>query len=79
MSPTSAFPKVRYLKLLIFLLSVRISSKEGRSKESSVDGRLVEDDGVLLVVTCVASDSDNCVAASRQFFEMKEVHGSGAN
>ena len=65
-----SLPKVRSLKDLVFLLRVRISAEEGRTEKSTVDARLVANDGVLLVVARIAGDSDDSIATCGQLLEV---------
>lgn len=66
--------RIRSLKQFILVLGVGVRPKERRSEKSSVDTRLVEHDGVLLVVASVAGDCDDSVTAGGKLFEMEELH-----
>jgi hypothetical protein len=64
MPATGALSEVWHLKLLILLLSIRVSPKECTSEEASVDRRLINNDRVFLIVAGVASNGDHGVATS---------------
>lgn len=51
-----------------------IRAIKDRSEETTIDSTLVEHDRILLIVTGVAGNSDNGVAASRQFLESQIFH-----
>ena len=55
--------------------TVIVGSEEDRAEEPSVDGALVQHDGVFLVVARIASNGDNGVAPSSQLFELQVLHG----
>jgi hypothetical protein len=59
--PPRGLPRleVRDAKDFVALLRVIIGTEEDRTEETSIDGTLIQHDRVLLVVTCVASDSDD--------------------
>lgn len=74
--PSSQSPSgIWVLKCFIFTTDgIVIGPVESRSEDASVNAGLVTDDGVLLVVASVASNADNCIAACRKLFEVKEIH-----
>ena len=40
---------------------------------------LIANNGIFLVVACVASDCHDGIATSRKFFEVEQLHGLGAD
>ena len=80
MSPSNASSEIWYLEALILtVLRIMICSEEHRPEYASVDTGLVSNDGILLIVPSVASNGHNCIASSRQIFEMKKIHALGAD
>jgi len=61
------------LFVILFHAFVMISSKENRSKETSVNCVLVYNDRVFLIVACITCNSHNCIATSRKLFEVKKI------
>eukprot|EP00568_Trieres_chinensis_P019218 CAMPEP_0183327902 /NCGR_PEP_ID=MMETSP0160_2-20130417/84003_1 /TAXON_ID=2839 ORGANISM="Odontella Sinensis, Strain Grunow 1884" /NCGR_SAMPLE_ID=MMETSP0160_2 /ASSEMBLY_ACC=CAM_ASM_000250 /LENGTH=611 /DNA_ID=CAMNT_0025496047 /DNA_START=360 /DNA_END=2190 /DNA_ORIENTATION=+ len=59
------------------LLLVDVAPVVGGAEEAAVDGRLVHDEGVLLVVARVDHDGDAAVDAGRELPEVQELHGAG--
>lgn len=79
-STSQSLPVVRHLETLVFRFqSIGVGAEEGRPEYSSVNTRLVANDGVLLVVASVASDGHDCVAPSGELFEVEEIHTLGAD
>jgi len=60
-----------------FFFCVHVAAVKDGAEEASVDGRLVHDDGVFLVVAAVAEDCDDGVLAGGEVSELEEFHGSG--
>mmetsp|Transcript_10451 Transcript_10451/g.26303 ORF Transcript_10451/g.26303 Transcript_10451/m.26303 type:complete len:451 (-) Transcript_10451:2197-3549(-) len=56
------------------LLHVTVAAVEDGAEEAAVDGRLVHDHTVFLVVATVAGDRDNRVDTGRQRTEVKVLH-----
>lgn len=60
-------------------LRVLVRAVEDRPEETALDGGLVQDQRVLLVVARVAADRHHAVAAGRQLFEAQVGHGFGGH
>jgi len=73
-APALSSLEVGPLKNLIFVLRLRVSPEEGGPEKTPVDGRLVSNDRIFLVVASVACDRDNSVTAGRKFLEMEQLH-----
>jgi hypothetical protein len=48
---------------------VSVTSEEGGAEETTINGRLVDNEGVLLVVSGVASDAHDAIDATRELTE----------
>ena len=67
------------IKSIIYLLLVVEGSEERRSKQTPIDGALVHQDGVLLVVARVHHDGHDHVHPRRQLSEVKVLHRAGGH
>ena len=57
-------------------LGVVVAPEEDRSEEASIDGGLVEDDRILLVVAGEATDGRNDVEPRGQLLKVQVLHGA---
>ena len=69
MLPVTSFKRVRNAELLPFFFLVVVSTVEYTTEEASVNSTLIKHDRIFLVVSRVASDSNDRVTSSRKLFE----------
>mmetsp|Transcript_16479 Transcript_16479/g.64296 ORF Transcript_16479/g.64296 Transcript_16479/m.64296 type:complete len:1268 (+) Transcript_16479:614-4417(+) len=70
---------VRLDRLACALQLVPVGAHEDGAEEAAVDGRLVHDDRILLVVARVAGDCHDAVLSCRQAAELEELHRARDN
>ena len=79
MLATRGLDWVRNGELFLRHQSLFIRAIKDRSEETTIDCTLVKHDRILLIVTGIAGNGDNGVAASRQFLKSKILHRFGCN
>ena len=59
-----------------FFLQVHVAAVVNAPEETSINSTLVHDDGIFLIVTAVAKDSDDGVLTSREFAKFELLRGT---